>query len=475
LAVLVAFAACSGDETPADDGGTTTTGIDFTTGVETGGTKLDMGGGTADESGGPPVGCANSEFGCSNRLDLLFVIDNSGSMGEEQLNLARNLPGLVSALEVLEDSEGNLVNADVNIMVTTTDSGNILCEPFYKPGRSAENGEPITSPCTDRLARFESVAVPPVNEEGACTEVCPNPIGPPGNFINFSGSGTNVPDAPPADVNGDGIDDSNVAQALACIGPQGIDGCGYESPLESMMQALEPGAAWNVGDEPFLRDGGLLAVAVITDEADCSVIDESIMSDTSVMEMNPETMSTIASSAICWNAGVSCTGPDGNGVYSDCASTGTALRPVDEYISFLQGQGRPVVMLGIVGIPPVTARNPDPPFEPTAGGVLDLVYRDWRDPDFPNGGDVLPDDWAAGRDAAYKEWQFGIGPGCTGEDGNGGFTGQAIPPVRIKEVCESLNAGDEIRCCMESVCDTDFSGALQCLAGLVSENVPPVG
>ena len=474
LGIVAAFAACSGDDgAPAEDDTTGTSGINVTTGMDTDPT-LDgsSSGDTGNDSG--PIGCQNSELGCSNQLDLLFVIDNSGSMGEEQLNLARNLPGLVTALEQLQQSDGTMVNPDVNIMVTTTDSGNILCDPFYTPGRMAENGAPITTPCTDRLDRFTSISPPVVNQESACTDVCPNPIGPPGNYINFSPSGTNVPDAAPADVNGDGVDDSNVAQALACIGPPGIDGCGYESPLESMMQALDPAAAWNSGDDPFLRPGGLLAVAIITDEADCSVVDESIMSDESVMEMNPETMTNIASSAICWNAGVSCTGPDGNGEY-DCTSTGTALRPVQEYIDFLNGQGRPTVMLGILGIPPVTARNPDPPFEPTAGGVLDLVYRDWQDPDYPNGGDILPDDWDQGRNAAYKTWQFGIGPGCTGEDGNGGYTGQAIPPVRVKEVCEALNTGDEIRCCMESVCDTDFSGALQCLTGLVAENVPPVG
>jgi hypothetical protein len=157
-------------------------------------------------------------------------------------------------------------------------------------------------------------------------------------------------------------------------------------------------------------------------------------------------------------------------------STGTDLHPAQDYIDLLKGQGRPVVMLGIVGIPPVTGRNPDPPFEPIAGGVLDLVYRDWQDPDFPNGGDILPDDWDAGRTAEYKTWQFGIGPGCTGQDDNGDFTGQAIPPVRVKEVCESLNDNpdDEIRCCMESVCDTDFSGALACLIGVVGSSIPPV-
>ena len=70
---------------------------------------------------------------------------------------------------------------------------------------------------------------------------------------------SNVPTADPVDVNGDGVDDSNVAQALACIGPQGIDGCGYESQLEAMRRALDPDAEWNGGDTPFMRDGGLLA------------------------------------------------------------------------------------------------------------------------------------------------------------------------------------------------------------------------
>ncbi|MEE9383316.1 MAG: vWA domain-containing protein [Nannocystaceae bacterium] len=33
----------------------------------------------------------------SKKIDLLFVIDNSGSMGEEQANLARNFPNFDSA------------------------------------------------------------------------------------------------------------------------------------------------------------------------------------------------------------------------------------------------------------------------------------------------------------------------------------------------------------------------------------------
>jgi hypothetical protein len=47
---------------------------------------------------------------------------------------------------------------------------------------------------------------------------------------------------------------------------------------------------------------------------------------------------------------------------------------------------------------------------------MDLVYREWKDGPYPMG-DLLPDDLANGETAATKEFEFGIGPGCTGEDG----------------------------------------------------------
>jgi hypothetical protein len=344
-------------------------------------------------------------------------------------------------------------------------------------------GAPIASPCTDRIDRFTGIGMDPVVADSACTDVCPNPVAPDDDFINFHIDASNVPAADPIDVNGDGIDDNNIAQALACVGPQGIDGCGYESQLEAMRRALDPDAEWNTGSTPFLRDGGLLAVAIITDEVDCSLADESVMSDEAVMETHPETMEDVPSSAICWNAGVTCDGPDANGVYSDCHSSGDGLIAVQEYIDFLQGQSRPVVMLGIIGVPIVTERNPDPPYQPLAGGLDELVYRTWQDPEYPDG-DILPDDWADGVTAAHQEWQYGIGPGCTGEDGNGGFTGQATPPTRIIEVCQALDVADDpgtpgdeaqIRCCIESICDTSFANALRCLTGLVAENSIPQG
>ncbi len=127
-------------------------------------------------------------------------------------------------------------------------------------------------------------------------------------------------------------------------------------------------------------------------------------------------------------------------------------------------------MLGVLGVPPVTAHNADPPFEPIEGGVDALVYRDWIDGEFDGmgSGDLLPEHVANGETVESKRFEFGtIGPGCT-RVGDDGVTGQALPPTRIREVCESLNhtdeeGSDQIRCCIESVCDTDFSDAINCL------------
>jgi hypothetical protein len=492
LAVGVMSLACGTD--PGEDSDTTgdsigtippPTGGESNTGMESAEDTmevLDVGGGGT----GNPT-CDNGDVNCTDEIDLLFVIDNSGTMGEEQINLARNFPLLISQLENLSDSQGMPVNADVQIMVTTTDFGNPLCTQFEPPGYDPSKGAPIDSSCTTRLQDFTDL-IGTTTVEQACTNTCPVAVEPEGDpYIAFNPMGDNIPDSVvPIDIDGDAVPDSPAAQALSCIGPQGINGCGYESPLENMLQALNPTATWNDGPDmnspnprPFLRDGALLAIAVVTDEADCSVKDYSIMENPAFQNVNPDTGMAAATSAICWNAGVTCNGPDAMGIYSSCTSQQAEnLQPISRYTNYLinelrESQGKEVIMLGILGVPLVTMRNPDPPFQPTAGGVFDLVYRNWVDGQYPVG-DILPDEFASGETAADKQYDFGIGPGCTGTDSLGQFTGQAIPPVRVKEVCESLNLGpnpEDTRCCIESICDEDFSPAIRCLTGIIQESI----
>jgi hypothetical protein len=419
--------------------------------------------GDPTDTGDPPGPVVRDE------LDLVIVVDNSGSMAEEQKNLAANLPQLIADLRGLVDDRGEPRDLDVHIMVTTTDMDHPLCAPFHPAGYTPARGAPVVTPCTDRLPDFDGFSGKPVPE--ACTAHCDPDLAaaPTDPFIAFHGDEHNVV--------GGGVGDP-VAQALACLGPQGIVGCGMEAPLEAMLQSLDPAAAWNLGPRPFLRPDAALALILLTDESDCSVknvdfFDPQHKDDpffNQFWEPNPDTQAKDQpTSAVCWNGGMTCDDADDDGVFEACVPEDKGvLLELERYTQFLVDtlvgeQRKPVVMLVIAGVPPVTAHNPEPPFQPLDGGVFDLVYRDW----LPS--DILPND---PKNPAQKHYEYGIGPGCTNA-----ATGQAVPPGRILEVCRALDVPDDpdtpqseaaTRCCVESVCDDDFTGAIRCLTGLLT-------
>ncbi|MBC8067996.1 MAG: hypothetical protein IAG13_06645 [Deltaproteobacteria bacterium] len=435
------------------------------------------------ETGGQ-TGCG-IDTNCT-AIDVVFVIDNSGTMGEEQLNLAANFPLLIEQLQTLTDAGGNMVTPSVNIMVTTTDFGHPLCTPFEKPDYSPRRGAPVYEGCNARINRFTGLdPSDPLIINEACTVNCPVDVAPGDQFLHFDSQATNVPSG-------------DAAKALSCIGPQGIDGCGYEAQLETMLQAINPEACWNNPtseeceadlewgpfDTPFLRDGALLAIVIVSDEAEGSVAAPNGFSyftndmNTEYWEVNPNSGTPQPSSAIVWNAGVTCTGPDASGQYSQCVSAvNDVLHPTKRYIDYLkyvaEVDEKEVIMLGILGVPEVTQHNAEPPYEPTMGGVFALDYRTWSEDDVP------AEEAMQGVEVEDKVWEFGdIAPGCQND------RGLAIFPTRVQEVCESLNVEDnpdteenerEVHCCIESICSTDFSPAIRCLTGAISSIIPPAG
>ncbi|MCA9655279.1 MAG: hypothetical protein KC501_35525 [Myxococcales bacterium] len=204
--MATAFMACTGNRVvggqdgSSDSGstsmdGATTMAMDGTTGTdETGSSSTEL----------PPMDDCVEDGSCP-RLDLLFVIDNSGTMGDEQLALSNDVGAMVDELTHMVDVEGNPVELDVNIMVTTTDMGHPLCAPFQKPDYAPAEGAPIYTGCNARINRFTGLdPVSPVVIPEACTDNCPADITPAGPFIHFDGTRSNVP--------GD-----DVEAALACI------------------------------------------------------------------------------------------------------------------------------------------------------------------------------------------------------------------------------------------------------------------
>ena len=433
---------------PPPPGTSTTTSPETTDTVDP---DTDDGGSSSGTGDPPPMECG--EDGC--KVDVVVVVDNSSRTGGAQRALALAMIDLDTQLREL--------GADAQVMFTTTDYGHPLCTPFKPAGYSPAQGAPISTACTQRLDDFTGLGPAGEDVSEVCTSVCPEALGPLADpFVAFHERDNNLPELVPAvDIDGDGRPESATARAMACLAPMGINGCGYESPLETLLQALNPEAAWNTADRPFLRPDAALGVVVVTDELDCSVADFNAFNDPAFMETSPANGQPAATSAMCWNAGVDCDGPDGSGNYDCSPAAGGPLHATDRYVDYLRetlviDQKKPVTMLSIIGVPPVLAHNADPPFEAIEGGLFDLQIRDWQDED------VLPDEAAQGVTAEDKHFLWGIGPGCSQPQSTA--HAQAVPPVRIPAVCESLNVDDRVRCCIESICDDDYGAGMQCLA-----------
>jgi hypothetical protein len=399
----------------------------------------------------------------NNQVDILVVMDNSGSMGEKQAAFSRSVQVLVDALE------DPAVAADYRIAVTTTDNGNPWC-----PMTGPEAGSFVYSSCVDRLPDF-------INQSGendvsqiACIDHCALDSGALG--INGTGSpwleggagGSNLPA---------GI---SVGDALRCLLPQGINGCGFESPLESLNKSLIRTDTQSDTAFGFLRDEATLAVLVVTDEADCSYNNswQSIfLTEGNQVFWHPDSVN-YPTSAVCWNAGTQCV-EDGSGGYDcvpasydvngvqipegDPATTDDAvLLPMERYISRLQGledekavlqPGREIVVGLLAGV----------------AGAGAPIYADSPDADFmrnfgigPGCSGALPGSTPCLNDADC----VGIGVQVCGPSGACVVETSAVPPVRLYALAEAFGGSNAY-----SICENDYDAAMDDFAGRIIEQL----
>ena len=96
-------------------------------------------------------------------VDILFVIDNSGSMGEEQAILAANFGSFIEVLEA-EDVEANY-----RIGITTSDNGNPWCP---SGATTPEAGNLVMSSCKDRIGDFVFNNGDVDVSDLACNDIC---------------------------------------------------------------------------------------------------------------------------------------------------------------------------------------------------------------------------------------------------------------------------------------------------------------
>ena len=193
---------------------------------------------TADDGGGsgvPDSGVIPDPVVMKcNKMDLVFVVDDSASMDAEQSNLATNFPAFASLLSSYTTGDGDPI--DYRIAVTTT-------------------GKNFTM----------TVGGIPITEHG------PN-----GAFQNNCGLTKRWLEP----------SDPDMATTLACRANVGVNGSGTEMPLLMTKNALAARIAdgTNAG---FLRPDALLAVVILTDEDDSSIVADSVTVSTSNPEPTP--------------------------------------------------------------------------------------------------------------------------------------------------------------------------------------------
>jgi len=210
-------ASASGTSSTTDDSGTISASGTSTT---TGGLKLDVGfettSGTADTDTGE---------GCK-KVDLLFVIDDSGSMSDQQDKLTEAFP---SFMETIDEQLVQMKGVDYRVGVLSTDmAGPDMCILFS----CGQGHRGRLQHSSDRLD-------------------CDNK--PDGRWI----------DEGPVET---------VSDQFRCIAS--MDGGEFnEMPLEALRAGLidrvEDNEAYNAG---FLREDALLVLVLITDEDDQSVM-----------------------------------------------------------------------------------------------------------------------------------------------------------------------------------------------------------
>jgi hypothetical protein len=270
-----------------------------------------------------PVSTERLEIDAIDKIDVLFVVDNSGSMKEEQQALMAQFPVLARALatgDVNGDGEADFPPpADVQFGVISTDMG--------LPGITG------IDKC-DGLGDDGLLAVPWRHPGAACPADLPS-------FLRFEAGG----------------DLDRVSREFACLAVLGTDGCGFEQPLEAALKALWPqdddrivfhgrdaadtdghGGAENAG---FSRDErgsvpSLLVIVTMTDEDDCSAADLSLFTPPEYFAWN-EPLAQQPLNLRCFH------NPD-------------KLYPVERYANALRllrpGAPQLVMFAAIAGVPP---------------------------------------------------------------------------------------------------------------------------
>lgn len=340
---------------------------------------------------------SNTEELLVNKVDLLFVVDDSASMQGLQTELPELLDAFVAGSDVPGEERPELT--DIHVAVVSTNMG------IEAAGIEGCEG-----------AGDDGVFLELTSEElAACSPDMQS-------FVEYE----------------DGEGEITTELAASCVPSPGTDGCGFEHPLEAMLKALWPASDASIqfrigaghGEDAnagFLREDSLLVVVVVSDEDDCSASDQTLFDPFALSEA-------------------------GKGINTLCATSPDRLFDIDRYVQGLKNlrlaENDPIVFVALSGVPPELAEAQGDVDLSDAQAVADYYDEVLDAPEMQiaidDRGSEVPDDDLVVTSCERTP--------SAGQD----YGARAFPPRRLVEVAKAFGSAGVLG----SVCADDFASTI---------------
>ncbi len=242
-------------------------------------------------------------------VDILFLIDDSLSMVEEQASLKANFGRFIT---VLESIQGGLPNIHISVVTPNLGTSAIDGTKAAPVGTCVNNGEGGKM----RRTMGGSAFLSDIDD------------GHGGRTKNYTGT---------------------LTDAFNLLAAVGANGCGIEQHLEAVKRALDN----NPENAGFLRPNAFLAVIVVADEDDCSLAKSTLFEGNTGDPTYGDRVNFK-----CTHEGIECDTPNTDlsvkGLRTDCHPKydSTILTQTDRYVEFLKKlkpDPRDVIVAGILG------------------------------------------------------------------------------------------------------------------------------
>jgi len=249
----------------------------------------------------------------STAVDILFVIDNSGSMTDEQEQLG------IWSNELFDVLSASGERPDLHIAVT-----------------SSSVPIPQLVQCSSGGGGSLQIGTAELGDDRFIRDVA----GESGRETNYTGT---------------------LTETFAKMARVGDTGCGFEQPVKAARMAL---SGYGLGAKDFLRDDALLLVVFVTDEDDCSAQDPTLFTEPYADACSD--LGTITSYR-CFEHGVRCFDGKGSrefGERENCRPDEESryIESISEFAGFLKGlkpNPAQVVVAAIYGKPSQITAIPD--------------------------------------------------------------------------------------------------------------------